>query len=355
MATSDLRPIFVDDGVVRIIDQTRLPAELVARPLVTLDDAAEAIRVMRVRGAPLIGVTAAYGLALAMRDDPSDDALGAAAGQLLATRPTAVNLQTVVDALRADLSAVPPSERADRARAAADRLRDEDVATNRAIGEHGLKLLHEIAERGSRSGGRVEILTHCNAGALATAGLGTATSPMYRAAEAGIDLHVWVDETRPRNQGSALTAWELGRAGIPHTVVVDNAGGHLMQRGLVDICLVGTDRTLATGDVCNKIGTYLKALAARDNGVPFYVALPGPSIDWETRDPADIPIEERDGREVAELGGVRLVPPGTATANFGFDVTPARLVTGLITERGVCPATADGLRGLYPERNPGRP
>lgn len=355
MPTSDLRPIFVEDGVVRIIDQTRLPAELVVRPLDTLDDAAEAIRAMRVRGAPLIGVTAAYGIALAVRDDPSDDALGAAARQLLVTRPTAVNLRTVVDELRADLLAVPPSERAERARAAADRLRDEDVAINRAIGEHGLRLLHEIAERGARAGGRVEILTHCNAGALATAGLGTATSPMYRAAEAGIDLHVWVDETRPRNQGSALTAWELGRAGIPHTVVVDNAGGHLMQRGLVDVCLVGTDRTLASGDVCNKIGTYLKALAAHDNGVPFYVALPGPSIDWETRDSKDIPIEERDGREVAELGGIRLVPPGTATANFGFDVTPARLVTGLITERGLCPATADGLRGLYPERVPGAP
>ena len=355
MSTSDLQPIFVEDGGVRIIDQTRLPAELVVRPLATLDDAAEAISAMRVRGAPLIGVTAAYGLALAMWDDPSDEALGAAAGQLLATRPTAVNLRTVVHELRAELESTPPSERAERARAAADRLRDEDVAINRAIGEHGFTLLHQIAERSARAGGRVEVLTHCNAGALATAGLGTATSPMYRAAEAGIDLHVWVDETRPRNQGSALTAWELGRAGIPHTVVVDNAGGHLMQRGLVDICLVGTDRTLASGDVCNKIGTYLKALAARDNGVPFYVALPGPSIDWETRDPADIPIEERDGREVAELGGIRLVPPGTATANFGFDVTPARLVTGLITERGLCPATADGLRGLYPERVPGPP
>ena len=350
MSTSDLRPIFIEDGVVRIIDQTRLPAELVVRSLSTLDAAAEAIRAMRVRGAPLIGVTAAYGVALAMRDDASDAALDGAAERLLATRPTAVNLRTVVDGLRADLLSVPPAERAERARAAADRLREEDVAINRAIGEHGLKLLHEIADRGARSGGRVEILTHCNAGALATAGLGTATSPMYRAARAGIDLHVWVDETRPRNQGSALTAWELGRAGIPHTVVVDNAGGHLMQRGLVDICLVGTDRTLASGDVCNKIGTYLKALAARDNGVPFYVALPGPSIDWETPDPNEIPIEERDGREVAELAGIRLIPPDTPTANFGFDVTPARLVTGLITERGLCPATPDGLLALYPER-----
>jgi methylthioribose-1-phosphate isomerase len=350
MSTSDLRPIFVENDVVQIVDQTHLPAKLVMRPLTTLGDAAEAIRSMRVRGAPLIGVTAAYGLALAMGADSSNDGLAAASEHLLVTRPTAVNLRTVVAGLRAELLAVPPAERAERARTTADRLREEDVAINRAIGEHGLKLLRAIAGRDGRSGGRVNILTHCNAGALATAGLGTATSPMYRAAEAGIDLHVWVDETRPRNQGSALTAWELGRAGIPHTVIVDNAGGHLMQHGLVDICLVGTDRTLASGDVCNKIGTYLKALAARDNDVPFYVALPGPSIDWETTDPKAIPIEERDEREVAELGGIRLVPPGTVTANYGFDVTPARLVTGLITERGICPATSAGLRGLYPER-----
>jgi len=349
MRTSDLRPIFVDAGVVRIIDQTRLPSELVLRSLASVDEAAEAIRSMRVRGAPLIGVTAAFGMALAMRSDPSDEAVDAASSLLLATRPTGVNLRTVITGLRAELGNLAPAGRHAHAAAVAERLREEDVAINRAIGEHGLVLLRELAGRSRRPGGRVEILTHCNAGALATAGLGTATAPIYRAAEAGIDLHVWVDETRPRNQGSALTAWELGRAGIPHTVVVDNAGGHLMQRGLVDVCVVGTDRTLASGDVCNKIGTYLKALAADDNGLPFYVALPGPSIDWETTDPAAIPIEERDGREVAELGGTRLVPPGTPTANFGFDVTPARLVTGLITERGVCAASADGLRGLYPE------
>ena len=349
MRTSDLRPIFVDDGVVRIIDQTRLPSELVLRSLAAVDEAAEAIRSMRVRGAPLIGVTAAFGMALAMRSDPSDEAVDAATSLLLATRPTGVNLRTVVTGLRDELRNLAPAERPAHAAAAAERLREEDVAINRAIGEHGLTLVRELAGRSRRPDGRVEILTHCNAGALATAGLGTATAPIYRAAEAEIDLHVWVDETRPRNQGSALTAWELGRAGIPHTVVVDNAGGHLMQRGLVDVCLVGTDRTLASGDVCNKIGTYLKALAAHDNGVPFYVALPGPSIDWETTDPAAIPIEERDGREVAELGGTRLVPPGTPTANFGFDVTPARLVTGLITERGVCAATEEGLKGLFPD------
>ncbi|MGI9037578.1 MAG: S-methyl-5-thioribose-1-phosphate isomerase, partial [Gemmatimonadota bacterium] len=294
------------------------------------------------------------------RDSPGDEALDAAAKRLLATRPTGVNLARVVSDVRALLAGAAPSDRARLARDEADRLREEDIAINRAIGDHGLALIREIANDGDRPPGPVQVLTHCNAGALATAGYGTATAPIYRAVEEGIDLHVWVDETRPRNQGAALTAWELGRAGIPHTVIVDNAGGHLMQRGRVDLCLVGTDRTLATGDVCNKIGTYLKALAAHDNGVPFYVGLPGPTIDWETKDAASIPIEERDGREVAEISGladgaaaastVRLVPQGSATANFGFDVTPARLVTGLITERGVCAASAAGLRGLYPEK-----
>ena len=343
---SDLRPIAVEDDVVRIIDQTRLPGELVVRELASLEEAAEAIRVMRVRGAPLIGITAAYGMRLAMEADPGDDAVARASEVLLATRPTGVNLRTVVTGLRDRLLEMAPGERAAWSLEAANRLREEDVAINRAIGEHGYSLLEELAERG---GGQVRLLTHCNAGALATAGLGTATAPMYRALAAGMDLHVWVDETRPRNQGSALTAWELGRAGVPHTVIVDNAGGHLMQRGLVDACIVGTDRTLASGDVCNKIGTYLKALAAHDNGVPFYVAVPGPSIDWTTASAEDIPIEERDGAEVAELAGIRLVPAGTATANYGFDVTPARLVTGLITERGVALASREGLLGLYPE------
>ena len=333
-------------GVVRILDQTRLPHDVAFRSLESLEDAAEAIRVMRVRGAPLIGVTAAYGLALAMREDPSDEALEGAMRALLATRPTGVNLRRVVTDVGAELRVLPPEEREGAAWRTADRLRAEDVEMNRAIGEHGLRLLREIA---AGRDGPLRVLTHCNAGALATAGLGTATAPLYRAHEEGIELHVWVDETRPRNQGAALTAWELGNAGISHTVVVDNAGGHLMQQGLVDACIVGTDRTLSTGDVCNKIGTYLKALAAYDNGVPFYVAVPGPSIDWETLDPGEIPIEERDGREVAEMSGIRLVPPGTPTANYGFDVTPARLVTRLITERGVCAATADGLRELYPE------
>ncbi len=346
MSFTGPEPITADNGTVRIIDQTRLPHDVVHTSLDSLEGAAEAIRVMRVRGAPLIGVTAAYGMALAMRTDPSDARLSEAARTLIATRPTAVNLKRVVDDVHALLKTVQPDDRADAAFREADRLREEDIATNRAIGEHGLPLIESIA---STKQGPVQVLTHCNAGALATAGFGTATSLMYLAHEAGILLHVWVDETRPRNQGSALTAWELGQAGIPHTVIVDNAGGHLMQHGLVDICVVGTDRTLASGDVCNKIGTYLKALAAHDNGVPFYAAVPGLSIDWDSTDMASVPIEERDGREVAEMAGVRLVPDGTPTANYGFDVTPARLMTGLITERGVCPATEAGLRGLYPE------
>lgn len=346
MSFTGPEPITAKDGAVRILDQTRLPHEVVRRPLKTLEDAAEAIRSMRVRGAPLIGVTAAYGMALAMRAESSDTHLAEAAETLIATRPTGVNLRRVVDAVCALLRSARPDDRADLALREADRLREEDIATNLAIGDHGLPLIEAIA---SMKHGPVEVLTHCNAGALATAGYGTATSPIYRAFESGIPLHVWVDETRPRNQGSALTAWELGQAGIPHTVIVDNAGGHLMQQGKVDICLVGTDRTLRSGDVCNKIGTYLKALAAHDNGVPFYAAVPGLSIDWDSTDMATVPIEERDGREVAEIAGIRLVPDGTPTANFGFDFTPARLMTGLITERGICPATEDGLRGLYPE------
>ncbi len=347
MSFTGLVPITAAGGEVRILDQTRLPHEVVHRSLRTLEDAAEAIRTMRVRGAPLIGVTAAYGLALAMRSDPSDEQLAEAADILIATRPTGVNLRCVVDAVSALLEGISPGERAVVALREANRLQEEDLAVNRAIGEHGLPLIEAVADR---KDGPVQVLTHCNAGALATTGYGTATSPIYLAFEAGIPLHVWVDETRPRNQGSALTAWELGQVGVPHTVIVDNAGGHLMQKGLVDLCLVGTDRTLASGDVCNKIGTYLKALAAFDNGVPFYAAVPGLSIDWESTDIESVPIEERDSREVAELAGIRLVPEGTPTANFGFDITPARLMTGLITERGVCRATEEGLLGLYPER-----
>ncbi len=343
-----------------IIDQTRLPHDFVLRRLENLAQAAEAIRDMWVRGAPLIGATAAYGMALAMRADPSDENLENAARTLMATRPTAVNLRWAVEDMRARLKPLGPQVRTGAAYARAAEICEEDVATNRAIGEHGLELLRKAWEAGGEQD-RVNVLTHCNAGWLATVDWGTALAPIYLAQDAGIPVHVWADETRPRNQGASLTAWELGQHGVPHTVIADNAGGHLMQHGMVDLCIVGTDRTTARGDVCNKIGTYLKALAAHDNGVPFYVGLPGPTIDWSIEDGlVEIPIEERDGREVSEITGlnqvgqietVRLTPDGSPVANHAFDVTPARLVTGLITERGVCPATTEGLLSLYPERH----
>ena len=354
------RSIWVErDGwSVGIIDQTKLPHRFVTLRLTSRDEAAHAIRAMLVRGAPLIGATAAFGMALAMRADPSDAALAAAHGTLHATRPTAVNLRWALDDMRARLAPLPPGERAAAAYARAAAICDEDVAICRAIGERGLEVIRRVAAE--RASGRpLNILTHCNAGWLATVDWGTALAPIYMAHDSGLPVHVWVDETRPRNQGANLTAWELGRHGVPHKVIVDNAGGHLMQHGLVDLCIVGTDRTTADGDVCNKIGTYLKALAARDNGVPFYVALPGPTIDWTISDGLrEIPIEERGGEEVARVWGeteegaldsVRITPPGSPVANYAFDVTPARLVTGLITERGVCPASREGLLGLYPE------
>ncbi len=350
-----------DGAAVGIIDQTRLPHELVTARLATLDDAAHAIRAMLVRGAPLIGATAAYGVALAMRRDPSDAALAEACRVLMATRPTAVNLRWALDDVAAILKGLPPSERARAALRRAGDIADEDVAINRAIGTHGLKLLRAAFEqKGQRA--PVDVLTHCNAGWLATVDWGTALAPIYAAHDAGIPVHVWVGETRPRNQGASLTAWELQQHGVPHTIIVDNAGGHLMQHGRVDLCITGTDRTTAAGDVANKIGTYLKALAAHDNGVPFYVALPSPTIDWSISDGSrDIPIEERDPAEVTEIAGrlpdgtlarVRLTPDGSPAANYAFDVTPARLVTGLITERGVCAASREGLLSLFPERAP---
>lgn len=354
------RTIWVgDDGrSVHIIDQTRLPHEFVTRTLNTVADAAEAIRNMRVRGAPLIGATAAYGVCLALAEDPSDTSLTRAREMLLATRPTAVNLRWALDEMRAAVSALPVGDRLDAAYAKGAAICDDDVATCEAIGDHGLSLVREAWEATGRSR-PVEILTHCNAGWLATVDWGTATAPVYKAHDAGIPVHVWVAETRPRNQGASITAWELVHHGVPHTVVVDNAGGHLMQRGRVDLCITGTDRTTAAGDVCNKIGTYPKALAAHDNGVPFYVGLPHSTIDWTMEDGIrDIPIEERDGIEVTEISGrtrsggvatVRLTPDGSAAANFAFDVTPARLVTALITERGICEASVKGLASLYPE------
>ena len=349
-----------DDGwSVSVIDQTLLPFEFAVKQLTTVDDAATAIRDMIVRGAPLIGATAAYGICLALRADTSDAAVDRAHAALLATRPTAVNLRWALDEMRDVLRNRPHDERLAAAYARAAAICDDDVATCHAIGTHGAPLIRETWERAGR-GRPVNVLTHCNAGWLATVDWGTALAPIYMAHDDGVPVHVWVDETRPRNQGAALTAWELGSHGVPHTVIVDNAGGHLMQHGEVDFCITGTDRTTATGDVCNKIGTYLKALAAHDNGLPFYVALPHSTIDWTVRDGrAEIPIEQRDATEVTRLRGrtadgdvveVSVTPDAAPAANYAFDVTPARLVTGLVTERGVCPASEGGLLSLYPER-----
>ena len=353
------RTIWVDDDgeTVRFIDQTVLPHEVRILTLGDLESAAVAITTMQVRGAPLIGATAAYGVALAMRADPTDAGLDAAIARLIRTRPTAVNLRWALERMRAALANQQHERRAALAMAEAARICDEDVAICEAIGAHGLPLIEAVAAR--KPGQTVNVLTHCNAGWLATIDRGTATAPIYAAQAAGIPIHVWVDETRPRNQGAALTAFELLQQQVPHTVVVDNAGGHLMQHGRVDLCIVGTDRTTATGDVCNKIGTYLKALAARDNGVPFYVALPSTTIDWTIRDGVrEVPIEERAPEEVTVMSGrtadgriesVRITPEGSPAANFAFDVTPARLVSGLITERGVAEASLEGLRRLFPE------
>ncbi|MET0259190.1 MAG: S-methyl-5-thioribose-1-phosphate isomerase [Methylobacterium sp.] len=345
------------DGTVGVIDQTRLPFAFEVQRLATLDDAARAIRTMVVRGAPLIGVTAAYGLALAMRADASAEGIERAVATLAATRPTAINLRWALDHAAAVLRGVEAEERVSVAFAAAARIADEDVANCRSIGEHGARILADLA---AAKGGRIDVLTHCNAGWLATVDWGTALAPIYVAHDAGVPLHVWVDETRPRNQGAALTAFELNAHGVPHTVIADNAGGHLMQHGRVDVCIVGSDRTTASGDVCNKIGTYLKALAAHDTGVPFYAALPFSTIDWTLDDGvAEIPIEERDAREVTHLTGrtetggfetIQVVSPGSPVANPAFDVTPARLVSGIITERGIAQASPEGLFGLYPER-----
>ena len=339
-----------------IFDQTRLPHELVKLTLRSADDAAHAIRSMQTRGAPLIGAVAAYGLALEMRRDPSDDNLTAVHDMLAETRPTAINLRW---ALKRMVDALRNHRREDRAALAwqeAATIADEDVAMNQAIGANGLKIIQEIAAK--KPGQTVNVLTHCNAGWLATVDYGTALAPLYLAHDAGIPLHVWVDETRPRNQGAALTAFELGNHGVAHTIIADNAGGHYMQAGQVDMVIVGTDRVTANGDVANKIGTYLKALAAKDNNVPFYVALPSSTLDFNVATGADIPIEERSQDEVLKMQGrlpdgtvttVEIAAPGSSAANPGFDVTPARLVTGLITERGVCEATPEGLRGLFPK------
>ncbi len=342
-----------DNAAVEIIDQTQLPHIFTTLRLDTMRDAERAIRDMQVRGAPLIGVTGAYGVALSMRHHASDAALKATCDMLLAARPTAVNLRWGVEKMRALLAPLPANERATAAWIEAARIADEDVAINASIGQHGGEIIRALYQKKNAT---VNILTHCNAGWLATVDWGTALAPIYTAFDAGIPLHVWVDETRPRNQGASLTAWELGGHGVPHTVIADNTGGHLMQHGMVDMAIVGCDRVTARGDVCNKIGTYLKALAAFDNGVPFYVALPTPTIDWTLQDGVkEIPIEERAAIEVTHISGlcddgqvrtVQLTPSGSHAANYGFDVTPARLVTGLITERGVVRASADAMRVL---------
>lgn len=346
-----------DGESVAVIDQTRLPHVLATATLHTIDDAARAIKTMQVRGAPLIGVTAAFGVALAMRADPSNENLEASVAHLVVQRPTAVNLRWAVDEIRARLMPLPPTRRSEAAYEAAAAMADADVETCRRIGEHGASLIEAAAA--SKKGAPVQLLTHCNAGWLACVDWGTATAPIYVAHDRGVPLHVWVDETRPRNQGAALTAYELGQHGVPHTVIADNAGGHLMQRGLVDLCIVGTDRVTANGDVINKIGTYLKALAAHDNRVPFYVALPHSTVDWATPDGHAVEIEERSADEVLKMTGrlpdgtvatVDIAAPGSPAANPAFDVTPARLVNGLITERGIAPASREGLLRLYPER-----
>ncbi|TPL22702.1 MULTISPECIES: S-methyl-5-thioribose-1-phosphate isomerase [unclassified Mesorhizobium] len=349
-----------DDGrSVEIIDQRWLPHDFRIVKVDTVNGIATAICDMWVRGAPLIGVTAAYGVAMQMADDPADAALDAVWETLHETRPTAINLRWALDEMRRFLRPLPTEQRAAAAYRRASEIANEDVGLNRAIGENGLAIIKDIAAR-KKPGETVNILTHCNAGWLATVDYGTATAPIYLAREAGIPVHVYVDETRPRNQGAQLTAWEMAGHGVPHTLIVDNAGGHLMQRGAIDMVIVGTDRTTADGDVCNKIGTYLKALAAADNDVPFYVALPSPTIDWTVGDGlAEIPIEERSGDEVSlvwgktasgEIAQVRVSPEATPAANPAFDVTPARLVTGLITERGVAKASREGLKAMFPER-----
>jgi methylthioribose-1-phosphate isomerase len=346
-----------DGWSVEIIDQTRLPHELAFVTLQTMEDAGRAILTMQVRGAPLIGVTAAYGVCLALRQDASDEGLDRAIAHLAKQRPTAVNLRWALEEMRAAVRNLPHQARLAAAYKRAAEIADVDVETNQAIGVHGAKLIEAIATR-KRPGERVNVLTHCNAGWLACVDRGTALSPIYEAHDRGLALHVWVDETRPRNQGASLTAFELGAHGVPHTIIVDNAGGHLMQQGLVDMCIVGADRVTANGDAANKIGTYLKGLAAKDNAVPFYVALPHSTIDWTLATGRDIPIEQRSADEVLIMSGrtkegkvmqVEIAAPGSPARNDAFDVTPARLITGLITERGVCVASRDGLRSLYPE------
>jgi len=356
------RPIWIDhkSDVVNVIDQRALPHEQVIMGLNSVDQVIYAIKEMVVRGAPLIGVTGAYGIFIALKNcqDNADEAyIKGEAEKIRNARPTAVNLSWGVSrTLGAVLSEEDPARRLDVARQVAGEITEEEVENSRNIGQHGVTLIKKIAQ--DKSGQPVNILTHCNAGSLACIEFGTATAPIYAAKEMGIDVHVWVDETRPLNQGGRLTAWELGKYGVPHTVITDNAGGHLMQHRMVDMVIVGTDRSTYTGDVANKIGTYLKALAAKDNNIPFYVALPSSTFDWTIRDGvADIPIEVRDPDEVRYIPGAAksrdnlLMPENSPAANYAFDVTPARLVTGFITERGICRANESDVKRLFPEKN----
>lgn len=357
---SHYRTIWFDKNrhAVNIIDQTKLPHQFEIVSLTSAEQMAQAIKTMQVRGAPLIGAAAAYGFYLGLRNNPDNVSLKNIYSQLLATRPTAVNLRWALDRVQRLVENLPLLQRADAALTEANAIADEDVTINQAIGQHGFALIKAIWLQKQRP---VNILTHCNAGWLATVDWGTALSGVYAAHNTGIPVHVWVDETRPRNQGAHLTTWELAAHGIPHTLIVDNVGGLLMQRDEVDICLVGTDRTTARGDVCNKVGTYLKALAAHDNQIPFYVAAPSPSIDWRITDMKNIPIEERDTDEVILVAGidgdgkntqVSIVPKTTNCKNYAFDITPSRYITGIISERGVCSASADGLSQLFPEHYP---
>lgn len=347
-----------DSLQVFVIDQTRLPHEFVVVTLKTLDDTVGAINDMLVRGAPLIGAAGAYGIYLAMQEDPTNFGLEHAYSVLLATRPTGANLRRILDNMCELLWTVSPADRVAVSNAYATNICEKDVVSNELIGKYGFQLIDKLRTQ-KKLRQSVNILTHCNAGWLATVDKGTALAPVYLAHDSGIPVHVWVDETRPRNQGASLTAWELGKHGVPYTVIADNVGGHLMQHGMVDICIVGSDRTTATGDVCNKIGTYLKALAAKENGVPFYVALPSLTIDWTIEDGIqDVPIEQRDPAEVSCVTGknnkgevvtVSILPKDSPVVNYSFDVTPARYVTGFITENGLCSATREGLLSLFPQ------
>ena len=351
----EYRTIWFDEKnqTVKIIDQTKLPHQFIIKDLKTVKDAINAIKVMEVRGAPLIGGTAAYGIVLAIMEKNDPNFIKKSAEDLIQSRPTAINLKWAVDRMMKKLSGVNNNELLKVALAEAKEICDEDVKFSEGIGLNGLKIIEEIYNKKKKP---VNILTHCNAGWLATINWGTATSPIYHAHKKGIPVHVWVDETRPRNQGANLTSYELNEEGIKNTIIADNTGGILMSRGEVDMCIVGTDRTLANGDVCNKVGTYLKALAAKDNNVPFYVALPSSTIDWETKNSKEIPIEERSSDELSEIEGVdkngkivnvRIYPQKSKSMNLAFDVTPAKYVTGLITEKGICEASENGLKKLF--------